>query len=244
MNNKISIIYLSIILFSLIGVLAESPEAPLTYNLKIGYDDGELSLESMTLEYAYPPEQSSLRSHYIIKLFDIKYREIYNNTFTFPLEVSRSASGCIDDDGLYDAIKCGGSSYERYNNVFQEVAVPYSFTGDIIEVYSFDNELKLVINVSEYAEYCGDGRCTESYWSCPQDCEATAEDKATLTEYEKGYDAENHLDKSTILDILLRWKIYIIAAVILALTFILMGIRHKNKVVNKDYNQRPPIFKP
>jgi hypothetical protein len=177
-------------LASVVPVSAELPLMPQTYSLGLKYTNGDISLDSIILEHNYISDSSN-QGAYVIKLFNIYGEEIYNNTFSFPLSASFSADGCIDDNGVYDAVKCGGPSYVQYDSAVQNVVVPYSFTGEKIEIYSSDSVLQLTINVSEYAEYCGDSKCTESYWSCPSDCPPTPEDEAAMKVYADEYTQQN-----------------------------------------------------
>jgi hypothetical protein len=230
MNNRLFMICIFVATISVSFASAELPLMPLAYNLDVKYVNGSLSLESLTLEHAYVPESSVFNEDYTAKLFDVYGQEVYNYTFSFALEISKSAIGCIDDDGVYNETLCGGPSYIKLDATVGGIVVPYSFIGGIIKIYSADGGLKLSVNVSEYAEYCGDGECTESFWSCPQDCEATSEDEATLEKYEKEYKEENKKDTW---NTILGWKYYIMALVLLIIIImIIIRTRHKNQGIN------------
>jgi len=86
---------------------------------------------------------------------------------TIPLETNKEPPELIYDP------ECGGmpSIVESEEKTFY-VNIPYIKTIDNIKIYDKSENVVAELDLSQYADYCGDNICsyTESYLSCPLDC--------------------------------------------------------------------------
>jgi len=224
-NKKLLYVYILAIFTSMAMAFAELPLMPLAYNININYDNDSLSLESLTLEHSYISKQSSNET-YIIELFDIYGNKVYNNSFSFPLDAFISVFGCIDNE-TFNSTRCNFPSHIELNSATQNIVIPYNPTSKNLEIRNLDGELELSIDVLKYAEYCGDGKCTESYLSCPADCKETAEEKTISSKYKEQDEIKNN---KGLWNTILEWKYYILGSIgLIIILGMIIKFRHKKQ---------------
>lgn len=156
-------------------------EMPLYYEIELGYDDEEITLISKNITNSFISEGLYPYNEYSLHLISFNGEEVYNSTFDFPLEASvHPGPECFDNETLeFDPERCPEhQSYFMYNKSEIILNVPYYPMGKNIMIYDSDG-LVLNIDVGEYSDFCGNGRCDpdEDYFLCPSECPSGASDR-------------------------------------------------------------------
>ena len=164
-----------LVLFLLVGfVYALDPTR--VYELNLLYEGGLVSVESMTVGFAYPPAEGfELINPYELKLLNVYGDLDYDYKFNFPAEVIITPEAeCFNDEGVYDGSLCGGpeSTFIELDKAILTIFVPYSRIGKEVKIYTSTGELAISFDVNEFSDYCGDNVCSlsETDISCSDDC--------------------------------------------------------------------------
>jgi len=134
-------------------------EMEVVYFATLDYDNGDVILDKLELDWGYAPDMINMpEDKYRLELINIFDEVIYEYKFDFNLFVAPIG---------------------EMTETTELLAVPYDFYGKQINVYDSSDNLILVIDVSEYSDYCGDGYCNEieSEAICPGDCKEPFLDK-------------------------------------------------------------------
>lgn len=132
-------------------VIAAEPEY--MYFIELYYDNGDISLQSLDVKLGYAPDRKNMADGYTIKMQDYLGQESYAYSFDFATRVYDT-----------DIIELSETS--------KLIILPYLPTITSINLYDSSNIRILSIDVSQYANYCGDEICSEfeSDIICPSDC--------------------------------------------------------------------------
>jgi hypothetical protein len=233
-------IYISCTLVLLFCMCHASAElTPLAYQMEISYNGGYLKLESMDLKMA-PLDSMSPEGRYVLKLLNKDRSVLYSKSFAFPEGIYVTPpQECFDNEtGDFVQENCPDiTSFIPDENPTASIIVPYKSGGEKIVVYDESGKAALEINLSGYANYCGDGRCGEMEYpfTCPEDCKSGVRDSLCDGESDGLCDPDCNGDQTADPDCAqttgpgIPWQFYIvlIAAVVIASVAAFIVLRKK-----------------
>ena len=155
-------------------------EMPLFYVIKLKYLNGEIILLDKNLTNTFPLERHHFGDDYTLRLISFRGEELHNVTFDFPLEISITPPRECIENGTFVPERCPEHrSYVRLNESIIVLKIPYWRTGKSVKIYDKGGKEKLFVDVGEYSNFCGNGRCDEGedYFLCPKECPSGVEDK-------------------------------------------------------------------
>jgi hypothetical protein len=156
---KTIILILSILALCISGYALEQQKI---YFLSIEYDNGSLALLDIRTTEGFSSLDSNRTMSYRAELVSFDKKILYTGYFEIPNVIHIPPP--IDQAESPDYI-----SIEKVN-----FSISLPFDKKAVEMNIYDNENKglLSINLSSFADYCGDERCstTENADICPKDC--------------------------------------------------------------------------
>jgi hypothetical protein len=180
-RNGIPVLIFSVLFLFTIGYVGADLTdltMPRFYEIELDYDNGEIKPINKNLKNAFVSERIYPESGYGLRLVSFNGEELYNTSFGFGLEISVTPPQECMINGTVDPEKCPDHvSYIRLNESSESINVPYYPMGKSILIYD-SGELVLDIDVSEYSNFCGNGKCddSEDYFTCPNECDSGKED--------------------------------------------------------------------
>ena len=227
-------IVLLILLVSLIGIPATMAlESEKIYFIELEYNQGALGLVDINLITGYPTLSVEPGMPYKLELVDASGNVLYTGYFDVP---NRLYTPPPLADGQ-------GTSVVELDYVKFTISLPYQDKGLLIKVTKGGKE-ELEIDVSGYAEYCGDNICQpdEDSNACPQDClsaqqtaEAPAAEGAQL-----GEGADIQLEEKAEGNIFLP----VSAVLVIVVSFVAWVLFRKDAFVLKSISERHGVHIP
>jgi hypothetical protein len=169
MNKK----YISILIFLVVISVVYAAEQQV-YVLKLNYDKGLVTLDSITLTTGiFNPILNQPDAEYRLEFITFDGGFAYVQNFNFELEIASSPPlESFDEEGNPISFP----SVDRpkaLDKTTIELIIPYNPNGKVINIYDPNNEKILEVDVEHLARFCGNDVCdpNENYESCSSDCE-------------------------------------------------------------------------
>ncbi|MEA2036923.1 MAG: hypothetical protein U9O94_05405 [Nanoarchaeota archaeon] len=158
--------------------ISYSLESDNIFFIELIYLDGEFELLDVSVVGGYAPVSEDSSLPYILEVVSGEGQVIYTSYFDVPNKVY--APPPIEEGD-------GGTSFVEIDNVKFILSLPYDKSAALIRIIQSGQEL-LSIDVSGFAQYCGDGICQydEDYITCAEDCLS----EQTVAETEEGLEKD------------------------------------------------------
>lgn len=177
-----------------------------TFSITINYKDGELSKEDIFLIQSPEKIQPIKTGDYSIKVYSFNNDVLFESKFSIGLEKNLEPNPDWFDDEGNQIINPNETSLSTIDEISYTLFAPYFFNAEKIKIFK-DDELKLEIDVSEYAIcnengicdnqethelcpdecLCGNDKCDngESYTTCSQDCPYTPTERENMNFWQR-----------------------------------------------------------
>ena len=156
-----------VIVFSLLSAIVIAQDVDKIYILNLDYDRGNLNLVSVVVQHGYAPDRRiQPEVGYNCSVASFSGETLYSFKFEVPNVIyAPPPIGGEAESGIY---------LEQVNF---SLTIPYFRDGKTIYIYDSNDTNVLSVDVSQFADFCGDGVCSdeEDYQSCSQDCTRESE---------------------------------------------------------------------
>lgn len=176
-------IFLLLILFS---ITAYAQSNRLYYSLVLEYDKGEIVKKDLFLIEA--PEQdykNQLGEGYVLMLKSFNGEELFSMKFNFPLKkINDAPLDWFNKEG--EQIIVPNATDKELQKSSVALSIPYFKNGKTIKIYDIKNNLKLNVDISDFATCNLNRVCDlkESHELCPEDC-LFAEEKIKVSWWQR-----------------------------------------------------------
>lgn len=170
MKNKLTILILAVLMFTLVRVNLGSAQENKIYDINLSYDKGNISLISEILVrdgYA-PGRKIQPDAGYKSEILSLTDNVLYSFKFEIPNKI------CSDRMDPKTKEVSGGCVLNDKANF--ALIMPYFENGKVINIYDADGKKVFFASVEHLAKTCGDSICQEyeTGQTCPADCSPAA----------------------------------------------------------------------
>jgi hypothetical protein len=146
------------------------------YKVNLNYNHRDLKLESMIVLIGEVSDNKiNTEGDYKLELVGLDGKKVYSTTFDFGLSIHTESinpeTGEITSEEII------------LNETGVVLRIPYHPNGKVINIYNSDEIKILEIDVSLFAQGCGNNLCDpgETYQTCQQDCSLEPEEEQRFT---------------------------------------------------------------